>query len=72
MRGWFGPKLTGFGVSPCSWQGWVATGLFMAALVGGNSLLRHWGLPQLDLMAYNAGVLLAFLAVVSLTYQRDR
>jgi hypothetical protein len=24
MKAWFGPKQTGYGISPCRWQGWVS------------------------------------------------
>lgn len=32
---WFAPKRYGYGAGlPCSWQGWLVTGLFMAAVIG--------------------------------------
>ena len=29
---WFAPKAYGYGATPCSWEGWVATVLFVVAL----------------------------------------
>jgi hypothetical protein len=39
-RYWFAPKQYGFGYSPASWEGWLATALFIGLLVGSNHLLR--------------------------------
>jgi hypothetical protein len=33
MRAWFGPKFTGFGFSPRTGQGWLATAGLVAGLV---------------------------------------
>lgn len=30
---WFRPKLYGYGATPATWQGWVVTGAFSAAVV---------------------------------------
>ncbi len=40
---WFGPKLTGFGIAPRSWQGWLITLLGAASEVGTITLAhaRH-------------------------------
>jgi hypothetical protein len=29
---WFGPKRYGWGLTPISWQGWVLTGAYVAAV----------------------------------------
>jgi len=71
-KGWFGPKLIGYGISPRSWQGWAATGLLVAVLVGSRFIrpedygLAHWVRP-----AVSGGVLLVYLAFVAATYDPD-
>jgi hypothetical protein len=32
MRPWFGPKRYGWGLTPVSWQGWVLTAAYVAAV----------------------------------------
>ncbi len=68
-RRWFGPKTFGWGASPASWEGWVATGVFVVALVGVSLLIQ----PTDSAPAWIARgvVLAAFLAVVAATYRRD-
>ncbi|HLZ78954.1 MAG TPA: hypothetical protein VKQ09_06415 [Sphingomonas sp.] len=39
-RSWFRPKRFGFGYSPATWEGWLATALIVAAIVGLRSFLR--------------------------------
>lgn len=39
-RYWFAPKQYGIGYSPASWEGWLATALFIGLMVGSNHLLR--------------------------------
>ncbi|MGA7670131.1 MAG: hypothetical protein WBW04_06900 [Nitrolancea sp.] len=39
-RHWFGPKRTGLGVSPQTWQGWVIVLAVVAAIVVVTMLLR--------------------------------
>jgi len=64
-RGWFGPKLFGWGASPASWQGWVATLVFVVAMGLAGMLF-----PGDTSVAWiSRGVVLAvYLAVVALTY----
>jgi hypothetical protein len=31
-RPWFGPRRYGWGLKPASWQGWVLTGVYVAAV----------------------------------------
>ena len=31
-RPWFGPRRYGWGLTPISWQGWVLTGAYVAAV----------------------------------------
>ena len=67
-RGWFGPKVFGWGASPASWQGWAATGVFILAMVA-TGLVQ----PSDGLVAWIArGVVLAvFLGVIAVTYRSD-
>ena len=64
-RGWFGPKLVGWGASPASWEGWVATLVFVIALTGVSLLF-----PGDNAAAWIArvAVLAVYLAVVALTF----
>lgn len=36
---WFGPRRFGWGWTPVAWEGWVASLVFVAALVAAGSLL---------------------------------
>lgn len=67
-RGWFGPKAFGWGASPATWEGWLATALFVLAL-GATGLIQ----PDDSLAAWIArGVVLAvFLGVIATTYRSD-
>lgn len=44
-RPWFGPKRFGIGYGPASWQGWLATALYAALMIGGLRLIAE-RLPQ--------------------------
>ena len=39
---WFRPKRYGYGAEPKSWQGWLATGLFVAAV----ALIAWFGMVE--------------------------
>lgn len=41
MAAWFKPKRYGFGASPASWQGWVLTIGYVAAIAGLGSWLAE-------------------------------
>jgi hypothetical protein len=65
-RGWFGPKLIGWGVSPASWEGWAATAAFvLAMLLIGASLEAPWIWGGMGL------ALIVYLGVVILTYDKN-
>jgi hypothetical protein len=73
MRGWFGPKFTGFGFSPRTWQGWLATGVLVAGLVYHRFFFQpellgwpHWVKP-----ASGACLIAAYLALAYFTYDAD-
>ncbi len=39
-RSWFRPKRFGFGYSPATWEGWLATALIIVAIVSVRALFR--------------------------------
>ncbi|GBQ83187.1 hypothetical protein AA13595_1118 [Gluconacetobacter johannae DSM 13595] len=58
-RAWFKPKTFGYGASPASWQGWLATAIFVVVFLAATLSLRGVGRWIAD------GVLLAgFVALV--------
>ena len=67
-RGWFGPKAFGWGASPETWEGWLATAVFVLAM-GATA----WVQPGDGVAAWIArGVVLAtYLGVIAATYRSD-
>jgi hypothetical protein len=71
-KGWFGPKLIGYGVGPRSWQGWAATALLMVMVVATRFIRPeqigwpHWARPALL-----GAVLLAYFGLVYATYDPE-
>ena len=56
---WFRTKKYGYGAGlPCSWEGWVATAAFLAALIGLSALPEGW--PTIALVI---GVTITFVIV---------
>jgi hypothetical protein len=39
---WFAPKRYGYGAVPATWQGWVATAVFIVAFGLSMALLQGW------------------------------
>ncbi len=66
-RGWFGPKVFGWGWGPLSWQGWLLIVVFVAA---GWAVGLVPGLAMDAVNGVRVGLLVLFLAIVVLTYQR--
>jgi hypothetical protein len=64
---WFGPKLLwGWGAVPYTWEGWLATAIFLAVVV----LISRY--PDISLLTRNistAVALVAFLIVVFVRYK---
>lgn len=72
FKGWFGPKLIGYGVGPRSWEGWALTTLVaVAALATRWVPWQRLGLPRWAETAYLPLVFAAYLAVVWATYDPD-
>ena len=57
-RPWFGAKRIGFGLRPLSWQGWLLTVVYVAAIVAAARLL----------VAHHRGAFYATLAAVTALY----
>jgi hypothetical protein len=71
-KGWFGPKLIGYGIAPRSWQGWAATGFLVIVLVGSRFIRpEDYGWPHWVRPVVAGCILLAYLALVGATYDRD-
>jgi hypothetical protein len=68
-RGWFGPKVFGWGASPASWEGWLATLVFVVAFIGVSLLIQ----PTNSAPAWivRGVVLAAYLGGVAITYRSD-
>ena len=66
---WFGPKSSGSGIGPWSWQAWVVIGGYVAIALGlvpalhipGPVKRQIWGLATL-----------ALIAIMLATYSKDR
>jgi len=72
MAQWFGPREPGFALGIRSWQGWVATALFIALLAGARfTPFAAFGLPAWLGKIAPLGVLLIFLSIVYWKYERD-
>jgi hypothetical protein len=72
MTPWFGPKdRYDFGIA--SWQGGVATAMFLAALFADRRFFQPgaFNLPVWTKPASTCAVILCFLALVWLKYERE-
>lgn len=47
---WFRPKRFGWGVTPATWQGWLATLAVIVVSLTITSLARHFWMPLLALL----------------------
>jgi hypothetical protein len=64
---WFGPRSNdGYGSGIAAWQGFAVTALFLGGLIAAI----NW-LPHLWALAASAGLLILFLVIVRLTYDKD-
>lgn len=72
MAQWFGPKTIGVGVGPRSWQGWLVTVIFLAAIVLSRFVRpEFFGLTHWTRAAFIGVLGLGCLALVVLTYEND-
>jgi hypothetical protein len=72
FKGWFGPKLIGYGIGPRSWQGWLVSAIAIAALVGHRWFQpQQFGLPPRARPALAVAIGVAFLLVIWVTYDED-
>lgn len=67
---WFRPRRYGYGAEPAGWKGWLATALFIAAVLGASLLivaaLRGGGLSVPSAIA----IWIAGLAVATILFVR--
>ena len=62
---WFAPKRYGYGAGlPISWQGWVLTIGFSAAMIGCAVILKH---HRLQLLAIAAPLIIVFTVIAART-----
>jgi L-asparagine transporter-like permease len=72
MARWFGPKVTGYGTGPQSWQGWLASAIVVAIVVSlGLFDVRTLGLPEWTKAAAMFAIIAAFLLLVRATYSAE-
>lgn len=72
MAQWFGPKVIGYGVGPRSWQGWLATAIFLAVAIGSRFIrFEAYGLPHWTKMAILTGAVAIYIALTIFTYEPD-
>jgi hypothetical protein len=72
MPQWFGPKTVGYGIGPRSWQGWLATAIFVVAVIGSSFVKpESVGLPHWTRAAFIGILLLAYLGLAAATYGED-
>lgn len=60
---WFGAKTYGIGVGPKSVEGWIATLVYAAVMMGGNAIGRRLGAEPWMLGVGGLVLTLAFLAL---------
>ncbi len=76
-KGWFGPKKIGWGASPRTWQGWLATAVFVAVaavrgrLIGPRVALHFWVAPRTVSITAVAIEIILFLLLIRATYDPE-
>ena len=72
MARWFGPKITGYGIGPQTWQGWLASAIVVALIVSlGFADVGALGLPLWSKVAAMAAIVAAYLLLIYATYGED-
>ena len=72
MARWFGPKVTGYGTGPQSWQGWLASAVVVVLVISlGIFDVRTLGLPEWSKVAAMVAIVAAFLLLVRATYSEE-
>ena len=72
MAQWFGPKEPGFELGIRSWQGWVATAIFLVLLIGARFIpFEGFGLPSIAHKVAPLVVVLFFLPILYWKWERD-
>jgi hypothetical protein len=68
---WFGPKEYGFGLSPISPAGWVATLVYVIVLMSAAFILRQRGAATWIGLATTLGITVAFIGLTLLKSDRS-
>jgi len=72
---WFRPKQYGFGFTPCSWEGLLATGLYIGGMIATLRFLPRQIPDQRVGMVLTAGLIIlltaAFLSICARTMEGD-
>ena len=72
MAQWFGPKEPGFELGIRTWQGWLATVVFIALLVGVRFIpFQILGFPLWAKNVVPGAVVVIFLSLVFWKWERD-
>jgi hypothetical protein len=72
MARWFGPRESGFGATPVSWQGWLATALVLGVVIATRFVRPEtFELPVWTRSAVIGGAVLAYLILTFMTYGSD-
>jgi hypothetical protein len=69
MRRWFRRKRWGYGWTPCSWQGWLVTALFVAACTGLSLSRPH--LDETTRIAAIFSLVIALFVMIAFTSGKD-
>ncbi len=67
-RKWFGKKLFGVGIGPRTWEGWLATGVYLCSLLLVAEFLEASFTTKFLIVAM---VSAAFIGLIWLTYDRS-
>ena len=67
-RKWFGKKLFGAGIGPRTWEGWLATGVYLCSLLLVAELLDASFVTKFLIIVMLSA---AFIGLIWLTYDRS-
>jgi hypothetical protein len=71
MAKWFRRKRWGYGWMPCTWQGWVVTVLFIAAVMGIGFAAQAGRITQGTTLEIIAAMTVALVAVTAFASGKD-
>jgi hypothetical protein len=71
MAKWFRRKRWGYGWTPCTWQGWVVTAFFIAAVMGIGFAAQAGRIAQGTTLEVIAAMTVALIAVTAFASGKD-